>query len=198
MLKPLLFLSTVYGLLFVGYIMLMAFVVLNIITGIFLERASEFARMDRDYVAQMEKERTEAQFDVLRTVFNERDVNGDGAISREEWEDYVSRPEVQAYFSYLSLDVAHATDIFKLLDVDDSNEVEIDEFVMGCMRLKGNAKGVQLESQVRQTYILITKLVTDHKKNIESLSEVEQALVDIQAIQRAMAEALVPKSVTSE
>merc|ERR1712136_450074 len=50
---------------------------------------------------------------------------------------FVDQDHVKIILSVLGLQITDAIALFKILDVDGSKEVEIDEFVMGCMRLKG-------------------------------------------------------------
>jgi len=52
--------------------------------------------------------------------------------------------EVATFFSALGLDVSVAQALFVLLDVDSSNAVNIDEFVQGCLRLKGSARSIDV------------------------------------------------------
>merc|ERR1711953_994649 len=50
----------------------------------------------------------------------------------------------QAYLSSLELDASQARALFVLLDVDESGEVCVDEFVKGCMRLQGSARSMDV------------------------------------------------------
>jgi len=46
----------------------------------------------------------------------------------------------------VDLDLSDAISFFRILDVDESARLEIDEFVMGCMRFMGKAKTVDIET----------------------------------------------------
>merc|ERR1719321_1048174 len=48
------------------------------------------------------------------------------------------------YFESVDLDVAEAKGLFKLLDRNGNGVVEAEEFVLGCLRLRGNAKAIDL------------------------------------------------------
>merc|ERR1712003_205899 len=45
-----------------------------------------------------------------------------------------------AYFAHLNLDIARAWDIFRLIDVDKSGSVSMEEFVEGCLKFRGDAR----------------------------------------------------------
>jgi len=174
--RPLLEISPIYAVLFVIYIFLMVLGVLNIITGIFVESATELSRLDRDLVTQAEQERTASYMKELRKLFLELDTDRNGTISLEEFEDFAARDEVQAYFSVLELDVRKASQVFSLLDVDGSNQIEIDEFVVGCMRLKGLAKGVDMESLMLENKRLMTRWSNHQKWTRRQFSAVEELM----------------------
>merc|ERR1719469_1204369 len=59
-------------------------------------------------------------------------------------------------FQTLELDVSQAHDFFELLDTDGSNEVSLAEFMDGCMRLKGQARSVDVNM-----LILLNKKLSD-------------------------------------
>merc|ERR1719440_1645900 len=51
---------------------------------------------------------------------------------------------IQLYFKSVDLDPSEARSLFKLMDADQSGTVEAEEFVMGCLRLRGTAKAIDL------------------------------------------------------
>ena len=50
----------------------------------------------------------------------------------------------QAYLSHLDITVADAVEMFDVLDTDNSGSVSASEFVTGCMRVKGEARTVDI------------------------------------------------------
>eukprot|EP00931_Biecheleriopsis_adriatica_P021401 TRINITY_DN1399_c0_g1_i1.p1 TRINITY_DN1399_c0_g1~~TRINITY_DN1399_c0_g1_i1.p1 ORF type:complete len:676 (+),score=167.70 TRINITY_DN1399_c0_g1_i1:67-2094(+) len=182
---PLLDISPVYGFLFMIYISLMVVGVLNIITGIFVESATELSRLDRDLVTQAEQDRIISYIKELLKLFNELDTDKSGTISLHEFEAYAARSDIQAFFSVLELDVSKAAQVFRLLDVDGSNEIEVDEFVMGCMRLKGLAKGVDMESLMLESKKLMNRQQKQQRWNRRRFTSMEKMIEDSQAEQAA-------------
>merc|ERR1712217_411645 len=77
-------------------------------------------------------------------VFNELDTNHGGALSLEEFEKHIDDDKIQAYLKTLEIDVSQVRTLFTLLDVDRTGEVDIDEFVGGCLRLRGGATSMDL------------------------------------------------------
>merc|ERR1712151_506040 len=67
--------------------------------------------------------------------------------------------------------------LFNLLDEDDSNAVGIDEFVTGCMRLRGSAKSIDVNMLLLENGKLMGNLreFIDHLG--QRMTAVEHALV---------------------
>jgi len=70
-------------------------------------------------------------------VSAELDTNNSGALSLNEFEQHIEDEKILAYLSTLELDVNQVRTLFLLLDVDQTGEVDLEEFVNGCLRLKG-------------------------------------------------------------
>merc|ERR1712032_240522 len=75
-------------------------------------------------------------------------MGGSGTLSWEKFQRHLRNPEVMAYFASLDLDVSNAHRLFRLLDTNNNNEVGVREFLDGCMRLKGEAKSIDVNMLV--------------------------------------------------
>jgi len=153
-----------YGIMFVVYIAVMFLAVLNIITGIFVNDAVEMATSDHDMMLQDEQHMRLDQLRKLRYLFTKFDVNNDDILTLGEFEDQLLDPEVQVTFAKLGLEVSEARLFFQALDVDNSGAVEIDEFVMGCMNLKGKAQLIDIELAVNDTRRLAKRILEEQKR----------------------------------
>jgi len=146
--EPLQHVHWLYEMAFVFFIYFMFFGVLNIVISAFVQAAAEIAKKDREYLVHRELEATEAYNKKIKEFFADADRDQSGILSWEEFEDHLTNPKVSAYFTSLELDVTHAHRLFKLLDKDNSNEVGLDEFLDGCIRLKGEAKSIDVNMLV--------------------------------------------------
>jgi len=142
--SPLSEMSSFYTFAFVVYIFLTTNGILHVIVGIFVESTMAASRNDKDLVISDELARKDSYMAQMNEVLNETDSDQSGTISWEEFETKLQDHRVIAYFAALELDVGEARGLFELLDTEETNEVPIDEFVVGCFRLKGGAKGIDL------------------------------------------------------
>jgi len=137
----------------------MIFGVLNVVVASFVDSASQISRKDRELVTQNEIEKNMQYAANIRRFFHEADVDKTGTLSWEEFESYLQNQKVQAYFQSFELDVSQARTLFKLLDLDESNDVGIDEFVEGCMRMKGPARSIDVNMLLYESEKMIDRQV---------------------------------------
>merc|ERR1711908_73891 len=78
----------------------------------------------------------------------------------------------------LDLDVEEARGLFKLIDIDDTNEVGIEEFVTGCVRLKGNAKSIDLATLMYENKRMVQQFSGFFDYATERFDKLEEILSD--------------------
>merc|ERR1712217_911174 len=132
------------GWLFLFYVAFTILAVMNIITGVFVDNAVEAARGQRDFLIQKEMELREKCIREMRVLFAEMDQDGRGHICLEDVNAYLQDPRVQGFFTALGLDTSDTKRLFKLIDDDGSGDVDANEFLEGCLRLKGEAKSIDV------------------------------------------------------
>jgi len=148
--RPLSAISGLYTFVFMIYIFLTYHGILHVMMSIFVDCTMTASRNDRDLVIGEELAQKDSYFAQMREVFGETDVDGSGTLCFEEFETKLQDPRIQAYFAALDLDVAEAKGLFHLLDADENDSVPIEEFVVGCFRLKGGAKGIDLAALMHE------------------------------------------------
>eukprot|EP00929_Paragymnodinium_shiwhaense_P101158 TRINITY_DN64016_c0_g1_i1.p1 TRINITY_DN64016_c0_g1~~TRINITY_DN64016_c0_g1_i1.p1 ORF type:complete len:711 (-),score=138.33 TRINITY_DN64016_c0_g1_i1:135-2213(-) len=130
------------------FIVFSQFAVLNVVTGVFCQGAVESAQRDREIMVQSLLTNKQVFIDTIGSqfaqMFNKMGGGGGGGLSLEVFEHHLQEKSVREYFALLDLDVSDAWMLFKLLDEDGSGEIDIEEFVDGCLKLKGNARSIDL------------------------------------------------------
>jgi len=171
--------SLIYAFLFVFYVLVTVLAAMNIITGIFVNDAMEAARADHDLMMQLEQQGTKALMASLQSIFSEIDQDKGGTITFEEFEKNIKRDEVRVIFQMLGIDVTDAVSFFKVLDADGSDVLEIEEFVMGCLRFKGNAKTIDIECHVLETKKMVAKQMSFNEMCVDKLSLIQNNLTAV-------------------
>merc|ERR1711871_1041147 len=76
-----------------------------------------------------------------------------------------------AYFKALKLDISDVHTLFVLLDRDREGSIDIDEFVVGCMRLRGEATSLDMAKLVLESEYTL--------HNVEILVDAVKALANV-------------------
>lgn len=128
------------GPLLCAYIAFCVFAMMNMATGVFVDRATRKAQEDRDtYTANHMSE----------LFFNEE--GSQGQVSFDAFNKKMDTADMQEYFKAIDVDPSEAKGLFQLLDADDSGTVDAEELVNGCLRLRGCAKALELSLLMHET-----------------------------------------------
>lgn len=142
------------GLAFLFYICCGVFVMLNVIMGVFINKAIKVA-----------EEQTE--LDVACAIsgtfmaadnHSQDELLSPTDITREVFNQKLQEPELQACFEALKIDMTQAQSLFDLIDTDRSGSVDGREIVEGCLRLKGMAKALDVSIMEQALYQLVEKV----------------------------------------
>lgn len=153
-LVPLRGMSAIWVWCFLFYISFTYFAVLNVVTGVFCQSAIESAQNDHTAVVQSILADKQAHLQKIRDLFGKLG-DQDGVITYTMFEEKINSPAVREYFESLGLDVWDAWTFFKLLDQDAGGAIEIEEFLMGCLRLRGQARAMELAKIIQDQSWLI-------------------------------------------
>merc|ERR1719384_2398330 len=103
----------------------------------------------------------------LRVMISSLDADDSGVITREEWLKMATRPEVLTYFEVADLDIKDANEFFDaVVNLTGCEEIEIEHFVEGCMKVKGAASSIDLQVllfQVREIKHMVDDITSRSK-----------------------------------
>ncbi|CAE7411387.1 Scn8a [Symbiodinium natans] len=154
----------IYCSVFLLYITFMLFAVVNIVTGVFVDAAMQSSRADQSVVVQHELETKKHYLDSLKALYEAIDEDSSGMITREMLEASFQNESVLAYLSALKLNTPDASTLFDLLDFDQSDAIDIDEFLLGCYNLHGDASNIDVKlthAEVRFVKETLLDLIED-------------------------------------
>lgn len=141
---------------YVLFVFFTIYALTNIITGIFVDTAIQSAQSDRDEVICQQLQNRYSTLQQMRELFVETDKDGSGYITLKELERHLSDKRVRAHMMALGLQLDEARGLFRLLDLNKSGMLTIDEFIFGCMRLKGNARSIDLATLMYENKKMFT------------------------------------------
>eukprot|EP00931_Biecheleriopsis_adriatica_P110578 TRINITY_DN84870_c0_g1_i1.p1 TRINITY_DN84870_c0_g1~~TRINITY_DN84870_c0_g1_i1.p1 ORF type:complete len:327 (-),score=59.95 TRINITY_DN84870_c0_g1_i1:150-983(-) len=159
---PLEELSSFWAFVFLVYVSFVYFAVLNTVTGVFCQSAIESASLDHEMVMEAQIADTGRFVDRCHQLFDILDHDKSGAISRPEFKKHLKDHSIVAFFESMDLDTTNAMKLFNLLAGEDK-VVDIDEFVIGCLRLRGMATRIDCE--------MVLSVARKTEKSVERLEQ---------------------------
>jgi hypothetical protein len=163
--------------LFLIYITFVYFFVLNVVTGVFCQNAIEGAQQDLELTIEAQLREKQVYVDRLEQLFEE--MNGEPGLTAAELHYHLGKPKVQSWFKALDIDAKQTWKLFKILD-GGSGLISCEEFVEGCLKLRGWATRVDVESlkwEIRGAKTRLDQTAQSLAELIESIGELRSTFV---------------------
>jgi len=175
--KLLIDIHLLYACLFLLFVVVTVLAVMNVINAIFVNDAIETTRMDMDLRMQYEMAQNQYMLDRLTVIFRQLTIAQSGDVislsdaghpvmSMHTFVDQVEDDHVKFQLSMLGLHFTDGEAFFKLLDMDGNGELGMDEFVMGCLRLKSGAILIDINVMLEDTRRLVMDLIQENRMSI--------------------------------
>jgi len=129
---------------FLIFIFLTTFGLLNLVVGIIVENTLSVARNNTTKIKKVKDLEQKRILSAMKDIFIAGDVDKSGTIDLEEFENMLQAKKVTSKLLACGIAVDEARELFHILDLDGSGILDIDEFVGGCLKLKGVAKSKDL------------------------------------------------------
>eukprot|EP00931_Biecheleriopsis_adriatica_P080992 TRINITY_DN5433_c0_g1_i2.p1 TRINITY_DN5433_c0_g1~~TRINITY_DN5433_c0_g1_i2.p1 ORF type:complete len:668 (+),score=120.02 TRINITY_DN5433_c0_g1_i2:58-2004(+) len=131
--------------LFVGFIFFWQFSMVNVVTGIVMEKAVRNAQPDRDELMAEQRRDQERSVRELQLLFKEMDTDNSDEITMIEFVECLKDTAIQDYFATIGLSFQDARYFFQVLaDTVGSDSVPMEDFILHCSHMKGTAMAVDL------------------------------------------------------
>merc|ERR1719238_2666542 len=168
---------------------------LNLVTGVIVENVLLIAHQDEIEQVRREKKERDNKTQKLNEIFELADTDNSETVSREEFHSMLLNPDASAILRSLDIHIWDAEDLFDILDVDDSGEMDLKEFFEGFNRVKGTALDKHLLKLHDQSYL--PKLSYEQKLE-EETTKFGSPLVSIPARLQELSDAAFLKMVDLE
>merc|ERR1712032_707927 len=116
----------------------------NLVTGIIVEQILAASQSNEDRIRVREERARRLELESIREIFYLCDADRSGTLDCNEFLTAVQDPEVQRRMWELELPVDDALHLFNVMDGDGNRSLLINEFIDGCMKLKGPARSKDL------------------------------------------------------
>jgi hypothetical protein len=174
----------IFEVVFLFYIAFFAIVAWNIVMSTFVEKAFKLAVPDIETM-MMEKRRVDLKCasELSEIISSKLDQDHNGRIRLDEFMAHQHDPSMMKFFKARELDMKDAELFFHMLAASDPDDdsVEINHFVLGCMKLRGSASGIDVQTlhyDMRNMFVDMTinlrrveDLLTSTRKTVSILEK---------------------------
>lgn len=160
---PLTCISPPMGALFCLYVSFFVFALLNVVTGVFVSKATQAARTEEiSHTANL-----------ITDVFmdNIEDDIDHSEIDAQVFQQKLNSDEMQEYFADMGIDISDGKKIFNLLDSNCDGSLSPEEVVEGCLRLRGDATAFDLCLLLHECHSMHRQMVQEHHVTRELLAD---------------------------
>ncbi|CAD7926246.1 unnamed protein product [Amoebophrya sp. A120] len=122
--------------------------------------------------------------ELLKDAFAKLDEDGSGSLSLDELKNAVEHPELRARLDSIGFPVDSPEDFFTMVDTDNSGEVEADEFIIACSRLKGPCLSrdmLDAETQIDKLGRLLVQIEDKVLESGEKISKLDRICMGVVA-----------------
>eukprot|EP00746_Dinoflagellata_sp_MGD_P083597 gnl/MRDRNA2_/MRDRNA2_332616_c0_seq1.p1 gnl/MRDRNA2_/MRDRNA2_332616_c0~~gnl/MRDRNA2_/MRDRNA2_332616_c0_seq1.p1 ORF type:complete len:206 (-),score=29.32 gnl/MRDRNA2_/MRDRNA2_332616_c0_seq1:67-624(-) len=146
-----------YALFFYGYLAMISFAFIRVISAMFLKDTLASAAAD-DALALAEKNRNPRYVKELWGVFQELDMDRSGSISFHELHVMLQKKDMIRWLKKEGLVAHEVVGLFMLMD-DGDNTVSFCEFISGIMRLNAAKKGLDLPTLLYENKKILKRVL---------------------------------------
>lgn len=162
---------------FLVFFLVTTFGLLNLVVGVIVENTLTAAANNEEKIKKQQERDRARTLEYLREIFELADEDKSGTLELEEFQRSLEDPEVLKKLRLVDLPVEEAQALFMVLDADGSGSLSVDEFIGGCLRLKGNAKSkdllavqISVESMAKRIDSL-EALLKENEKKMDTLDK---------------------------
>lgn len=129
---------------FLVYLAFFIFVITNTLTSLYVESSHQCALHDEHAMVQEELEKKESHIQNLRFFFNALDTDASGDVSLSEFTAQMASPQLNAFVASLGIEILDAKECFEVLSWGGTVPVDLEAFVVGCIKMKGQARSLDM------------------------------------------------------
>jgi len=151
--NPLMQITPLLAVLIFGFVAFTVLVMLNLVTGMFVDSAQKLRARDieRSLVKQLHRVFDEvSRNDRPSGSFFDEEPASDIVMTREAFVRRLQGPEMEPLLENLGLEAHEGEMVFRLLDTFGDGALTCEQFVLGGLRLQGPAKAIDLAKMRQQ------------------------------------------------
>eukprot|EP00449_Zooxanthella_nutricula_P005292 CAMPEP_0198504830 /NCGR_PEP_ID=MMETSP1462-20131121/10696_1 /TAXON_ID=1333877 /ORGANISM="Brandtodinium nutriculum, Strain RCC3387" /LENGTH=621 /DNA_ID=CAMNT_0044234003 /DNA_START=90 /DNA_END=1952 /DNA_ORIENTATION=+ len=157
------------------YITFFTFAAMNILTGIFVDGAMKLAKPDEQEELIESNKKMQRDIGDMTDILDIIDTDGDGLISCQDFTQAMADPWIGHAMRTLGVEIKDASLFFRTLaKVSNQDALDIREFAVQIVQMKGVASSVDLHGLILQNAVLqrnMSRLRVDQAQMMQKLAD---------------------------
>lgn len=129
---------------FISFLSATSFSIMHVVVAIIVQNTLTHASHRNEEESSVKLAKENDALVKIAQVFELADNDGNGEVTRQEFQTALKNPEVIGHLDKVSVDIRQAENLFDILDYDESGSLDAAEFVEGVMTARGEAESKDL------------------------------------------------------
>lgn len=144
--RPVLQVQPIYFVVFLLFLFLTTFGMLNIIVGVIVENTLNAAKQNQDLQEKRAQKQLRKDLQALKIVFEEADSDGSGTLELEEFEEICKVDDVKGMLQRMEIPIEDPSMLFDIFDEERTGSISFAIFTQGVLKVKGPPTGVDMKT----------------------------------------------------
>eukprot|EP00435_Cladocopium_sp_Y103_P017624 s3427_g4.t1 len=146
--RPLIEVNPALFVVVISFILMTTFGLLNIIVGVVVENTLSVAKQNMDLQTKRAERQLFKELELLRTVFEEADVDGSGTMDKREFCEICNTISVRRALHRMGVPLDQAETLFDIIDSNKMGEVSFPDFVEGVKNVRGVPTNLDMKTMI--------------------------------------------------
>lgn len=174
---PLMEIGVGYYAIFMLYVSFFQFVFMNSMTSVFVDSMQLYSESAAQDVIRDQMDKRQEYVNTLVAMFRAMDSECTGEITFQNFKEILGKPDMLAFAASLDLEVFDLEQFFAILSSDGRRKVDLETFVMSCIRLRGSAQRIDVTELLLQQERTALQLARFEKRTNANFKFSQKAMI---------------------
>jgi hypothetical protein len=143
--------GTLYTGFFYMYIAFWNLVMVNALNALFVDSIMNYSAKDQSAIIQDKLNRKEEYMNACAALYKHMDQDASGEVTLDEFRQHLCDPRLLMFAESIDIEADDLEQFFSVLSCNGTKSVDLEAFVVGCIRLSGRATAMDMMDTLIRT-----------------------------------------------